>query len=105
MDNHRAYLNIIHTPQQTSEPIARALAEHNITIAATSLYDSMKEQEIFDMATGQQRNIHLFDTNHGTLCNGLRSLPAEIGNLKKLEYLYAIRISCIAAFGVLLATA
>ena len=88
MDNHRAYLNIIHTPQQTSEPIARALAEHNITIAATSLYDSMKEQEIFDMATGQQRNIHLFDTNHGTLCNGLRSLPAEIGNLKKLEYLY-----------------
>ena len=28
------------------------------------------------------------DTNHGVLCNGLRSLPKEIANLKKLEYLY-----------------
>lgn len=88
MANHKEYLNMIHTPQQTSEPIARALAEHNISIPAVQLYSTMKESEIFDMATGQQRNIHLFDTNHGTLCNGLRSLPKEIGNLKKLEYLY-----------------
>lgn len=88
MANHKAYLNMIHTPQQTSEPIARALAENNIFIPATQLYSTMKESEIFDMATGTQRNIHLMDTNHGTLCNGLRSLPKEIGNLKKLEYLY-----------------
>ena len=88
MANHKKYLNLIHTPQQTSEPIARALAEHNITIPATSLYATMQEADIFDMATGGQRNVHLFDTNHGTLCNGLRSLPAEIGKLKKLEYLY-----------------
>ena len=88
MDNHRKYLNMIHTPQQTSEPIARALAENNISIPATQLYSTMKESEIFDMATGKQRNINLYDTNHGTLCNGLRSLPMEIANLKKLEYLY-----------------
>ncbi len=88
MENHRKYLNLIHTPQQASEPIARALAENKISIPATQLYSTMRENEIFDMATGVQRNIHLFDTNHGTLCNGLRSLPKEIKNLKKLEYLY-----------------
>ena len=88
MENHRKYLNLIHTPTQASEPIARALAENNISIPATSLYETMKENEIFDMATGKQRTINLYDTNHGTLCNGLRSLPKEIANLKKLEYLY-----------------
>ena len=40
------------------------------------------------MATGKQRSVQLMDTNHGVLCNGLRSLPKEIANLKKLEYLY-----------------
>lgn len=88
MSNHKAYLNLIHTPMQTSEPIARALAEHDIVIPATSLYAEKKESEIFDMATGKQHNVHLYDTNYGTLCNGLLSLPKEIGNLKKLEYFY-----------------
>ena len=88
MENHRKYLSMIHTPIQTSEPTARALAENNISIPATSLYQTMKENEIFDMATGKQRAINLMDTNHGTLCNGLLSLPKEIANLKKLEYLY-----------------
>lgn len=88
MANHRKYLSMIHIPTQTSEPTARALAEHNISIPATELYKTMRENEIFDMATGKQRSISLMDTNHGTLCNGLRSLPKEIANLKKLEYLY-----------------
>ncbi|MBR4995853.1 MAG: DUF4458 domain-containing protein [Alistipes sp.] len=88
MDNHRQYLGMIHTPVQVSEPVARALAERGISIPATKLYETMGEKEIFDMATGEQRQRHLFDTNHGTLCNGLRSLPREIANLKKLEYLY-----------------
>ena len=88
MENHRKYLNMIHTPTQMSEPVARALAENNISIPATQLYSTMKESEIFDMATGKQRSVQLMDTNHGTLCNGLRSLPKEIANLKKLEYLY-----------------
>ena len=88
MDNHRKYLRMIHTPIQASEPIARALAENNIVIPATELYQTKKENEIFDMATGVQRSVNLYDTNHGTLCNGLLSLPKEIGALKKLEYLY-----------------
>ena len=88
MENHRKYLNMIHTPTQMSEPVARALAENNISIPATQLYSTMKENEIFDMATGKQRSVQLMDTNHGVLCNGLRSLPKEIANLKKLEYLY-----------------
>ena len=88
MENHRKYLNQLHTPTQVSEPVARALAENGISIPAMSLYETMGEREIFNMATGEQRNIQLMDTNHGTLCNGLRSLPKEIGNLKKLEYLY-----------------
>ena len=88
MENHRKYLSQLHTPTQVSEPVARALAENGISIPAMSLYEKMSENEIFNMATGEQRNIQLMDTNHGTLCNGLRSLPKEIGNLKKLEYLY-----------------
>ena len=88
MENHRKYLSQLHTPTQVSEPVARALAENGISIPAMSLYETMGEREIFNMATGEQRNIQLMDTNHGTLCNGLRSLPKEIGNLKKLEYLY-----------------
>ena len=96
MDNHKALLAKIHPASQMSEPCARALKENNINIAATSLYDTMNENEIFDMRSGTQRNIVKHDTNHGTLCNGLTKIPAEIKNLKKLEYLY-IANSAIAS--------
>lgn len=88
LKNHADYLHKIHTATQVSEPIARALAENKISIRAAELYDSMSEAQILDMATGSQLQIRPMDTNHGTICNGLRSLPAEIGNLKELEYLY-----------------
>ena len=88
MKYHGEWLRSIHTPVQLSEPCARALAENNISIAATKLYESMSEQDIIDPATGAQRNISLMDSSHGALCNGLKSLPKEIGNLTKLEYLY-----------------
>ena len=88
MANHRNYLSKLHTPTQVSEPVARALAEKGISIPAMSLYETIGEHEIFDMATGKQREIQKMDTNHGALHNGLLSLPKEIGNLKKLEYLY-----------------
>ncbi len=88
MQYHSEWLRSIHTPIQMSEPCARALAENNISIAATSLYKTMSESEIIDPKSGIQRNIHLMDSSHGTLCNGLKRLPEEIGNLKKLEYLY-----------------
>ena len=36
MERHKEFLSLIHIPTQTSEPIARALAEHGISIPATS---------------------------------------------------------------------
>ena len=88
MEHHKEYLSMIHTPTQFSEPCARALAEKGLSIPATSLYADKNEGDIFDLKTGEQRQINLYDTNHGTLNNGLRSLPAEIGRLKKLEIFY-----------------
>ena len=87
LENHGKLLHMLHPATQTTEPIARALKENGVSIRAIEMYDTMAEKEILDMATGQQR-VHLMDTNHGTLCNGLLSLPAEIGNLSRLEYLY-----------------
>ena len=89
LENHKKYLHLLHPAQQMSWPCAFALREHNIHIRATELYDQgYTEDEIFEAATGRQRDIRPLDTSHGKLCNGLKSLPAEIGNLKKLEYLY-----------------
>ena len=87
LESHGEYLRIIHPATQFAEPCARALAENNIHIAATSLYDTMSESDIIDRKSGAQR-IRKMDTNHGTMCNGLRSLPAEIGKLTKLQYLF-----------------
>lgn len=88
MENNRKYLASIHPATQMSEPCARALAEQGIRIPETALYDTLSEKEIIDPRTGEQRQISLMDTNHGTINNGLKSLPKEIGALKKLEYLY-----------------
>ncbi len=88
MANHRQFLSMIHPGTQLSEPCARALAEHGISTPATALYEQYGEQEIFDLASGQQRMLRPMDTNHGTLCNGLKSIPAEIGKLVNLEYFY-----------------
>lgn len=88
MELHKQYLAQIHTATQFSEPCARALAEKGVSTAATALYQSKSESEIIDIKTGAQRQINLYDTNHGTINNGLRSLPAEIGNLTKLEIFY-----------------
>lgn len=88
MELHGEYLRNLHTPVQMSEPCARALAENGISIGATRLYESMKEEEIIDLKDGSQREINLMDSAHGRLCNGITSLPKEIGNLTKLEYFY-----------------
>ncbi|MBP3643208.1 MAG: DUF4458 domain-containing protein [Alistipes sp.] len=87
LERHGEYLRTIHPATQFAEPCARALAENNIHIAATSLYDTMSESDIIDRKSGVQR-IRKMDTNHGTMCNGLTSLPAEIGKLTKLQYLF-----------------
>ena len=87
LQSHSKYLKTIHPATQFAEPCARALAENNIHIAATSLYDTMSEGEIIDRKSGEQR-IRKMDTNHGKLCNGLKSIPAEIGKLTKLQYFF-----------------
>lgn len=84
LENHKAYLRTIHPATQMSEPCARALAEHNITIPETALYATYKESDLIDVKSGAMRKIVKHDTTHGTINNGLTSLPAEIGNLKKL---------------------
>lgn len=88
MAKHSAYLHTIYPLTQMSEPIARALKEHKITIRETKLYDTMKESEIIDKKTGGQRSdIIQMDVVHGKLCNGLTSIDPAIGNLTKLEQL------------------
>ncbi len=89
MDNHKAFLSMIHPATQFSEPCARALAMKDVHIPATALYDAgYTEEDIFDIKSGVQRTIRPMDMTHGRLTNGLKSLPKEIGNLKNLEYLF-----------------
>ncbi len=86
-DDQRAYLRSIHPAIQMSEPCARALMEKGLTSPAIALYEQGgKESDIIDKKTGKQ-TIRKYDMNHGVLKNGLTKLPAEIGNLKKLETL------------------
>ena len=86
MEDQRAYLQTIHPAVQMSEPCARALIEKGLTSPAMALYEKYSESEIIDKMSGKQ-TIRKYDMNHGTLINGLLSLPKEIGNLKKVETL------------------
>ena len=87
MERHKEYLAAMHPATQMAEPIARALAENGIVIPETAMYETMQEADIIDGVTGRMR-IQPMDLNHGKLCNGLTSLPAEIGKLTKLEQLF-----------------
>ena len=87
LENHRRYLQMMHTPTQVSEPIARALIERGISIPEMSLYESKKEDQIIDKKDGSMK-IGLKDMNPGSLRNGLMSIPEEIKELTKLETLY-----------------
>ena len=84
---HKSYLSALHPATPMSEPIARALAENDIIIPETAFYSTMSESDLIDSKTGESR-IRPMDSVHGVLCNGLKSLPAEIGNLTKLEQLF-----------------
>ena len=88
MENHKKFLQMIHPATQMTEPLARGLKEHGISIPAIELYEQgLKEKDIFDLKSGEQQ-IRPMDTNHGVICNGLKSLPEEIGLLTNLEYFY-----------------
>lgn len=87
MARHKRYLARLHPVTQMSEPIARAFAEHGKTIPETALYNEFSEDEIIDKGTGRMK-IRPMDMISGKVNNGLKSLPAEIGNLTKLEQLF-----------------
>lgn len=87
MERHKEYLALKHPATQLSEPVARALKENGKTIPETALYDTKTEDELIEKGSGKMI-IHPTDIVSGKLCNGLRSLPEEIGELSKLEYLY-----------------
>ncbi len=87
MENHKRYLQMIHPATPFSEPMARALAEHHISLPNTAYYEKYTERDLID-EKGAARQLVLHDTQHGTLCNGLKSLPKEIGKLQKLSTLF-----------------
>ena len=87
IERHKRYLSKMHPVTQMSEPIARAFAEHGKSIPETVLYNELSENEIIDRGTGRMR-IRPMDMLHGKINNGLKSLPAEIGKLTKLEQLF-----------------
>ena len=87
MARHKEYLGMRYPATQMSEPIARALAEHNVVIPETALYQTMNESDIIDHQTGRMK-IQPKDMISGKVCNGLRSLPKQIGNLVNLEQLF-----------------
>jgi Leucine-rich repeat (LRR) protein len=85
-ERHKAYLSGKYVPEQMSEPIARALKEHDIVIPEVSLYETMKEDQIIDRETG--RSIpQLKDAAVGKLYNGLTAIDPAIWTLDKLERL------------------
>ena len=87
MERSKLYLKNLHPATPTTEPIAWGLAQNGITIPATEIYQTKKEKDVLDPATGRAY-IQPKDMNHGVITNGLLSLPPEIGNLKKLEQLF-----------------
>ena len=85
-ERHKEYLSGKYVPEQMSEPIARALKEHDIVIPEVAMYETMTEDQIIDRQTG--RSIpQLKDAIVGKLYNGLTAIHPAIWTLDKLERL------------------
>jgi Leucine-rich repeat (LRR) protein len=85
-ERHKQYLSNKYVPEQMSEPIARALKEHDIVIPEVSMYETKTEDQLIDRATG--RGIpQLKDAVVGKLYNGLTAIDPAIWTLDKLERL------------------
>lgn len=84
MDRHKEYLRRTHVLTQFSEPVARGLKEHGISIPEISMYETMSEKEIIDNKTGEMRIKPMDDALPGARSNGIKSIPSEIGKLKNL---------------------
>lgn len=86
---HKRNMASMHPATPLSEPIARALLEHEIVIPETSMYQTMSEDEVIDRGTGRSKlQSVLMDNPHGVYSNGLTGIDPAIGKLSKLEYLY-----------------
>lgn len=85
MERHKEYLRRTHVLTQFSEPVARGLKEHGISIPEIAMYDTMTEDEIIERGTGRMRIKPMDDALPGARANGLKSIPEEIGNLKNLQ--------------------
>ena len=85
MERHKEYLRRTHVLTQFSEPVARGLMEHGISIPEIALYESMTEDQIIDRKTGDMKIRTLEDVLPGVPTNGIKSIPESIGKLKKLE--------------------
>ena len=86
-ERHKQYMSSLHPATPVAEPIARALAENNIYTPATEYYRTMNEDQVIEPGTGRSL-IQPMDMSAGKVTNGLLSLPAEFGNLTKLEQLF-----------------
>lgn len=85
MERHKEYLRMTRPLTQFSEPIARGLKEHGISIPEIALYETMTEDQIIDPSTGDMRIRPMEDALPGARANALKSIPEEIGNLKSLQ--------------------
>lgn len=84
MERHRQYLSSKYPPVQFSEPIARALKEHDLVIPETAMYETMSEEQLIDRNTGRMK-IQPKDAVAGKLYNSLTKIDPAIWSLDKLE--------------------
>ena len=87
MARHTEYLRRSHVMTQFSEPIARGMKIKGVSIPEIALYESKTENEIFDNL-GNMKIKPMSDVLPGAKTNGLKSLPATIGNLKNLQIFF-----------------
>ncbi len=87
MERHKKYMAENYPLTQLSEPIAFGFAEKKESVPEVALHGKgYTERQIYAME--RAGGIRLHDTNPGVLTSGLTSLPEEIGNLSKMEYLF-----------------
>lgn len=86
MERHKQYLSAKYPPVQFSEPIARALKEHDKSIPEVAMYETMTEDQLIDRNTGRMR-IQPKDAVAGKLYNGLTKIHPAIWTLDNLERL------------------
>lgn len=87
MERHKKYMSENYPLTQLSEPIAFGFAEKKESIPEIALHEKgFTERQIYAME--RERGIRPMDTNPGVMTSGLTSIPDEICNLTKLEYLF-----------------